>query len=76
MTILNIHAPEKKKAARGNNSPQMIKILKKAARGNNSPQMIKILKKAIMHRQKLKNNLNNNPTEEDKMLYKKKGMFI
>ena len=44
-------------------------------RGNNAPFMNKILSKAFMHRSKLKNNYNKNPTEENKILYKRQRNF-
>ena len=59
MTILNIHAPQKKKVVRGNNAPFMTKTLTKA----------------IMHRSKFKNKFNNNPTTENNSLYKKQRNF-
>jgi DNA-binding protein len=55
MTILNHYAPMKKKVIRGNNAPFMSKRLSKE----------------IMHRSKLKNKLNKNPTEENRNLYRK-----
>ena len=55
MQVLNIHAPMKKKFIRGNNAPFMNKTLSKA----------------FMHRSKLKNTFNKNPTAENKILYKK-----
>ena len=55
MQVLNIHAPMKKKFIRGNNAPFMNKTLSKA----------------FMHRSKLKNTFNKNPTTENKILYKK-----
>ena len=57
--ILNIHAP----------------IKKKFVRGNNAPFMNKTLSKAIMHRSKLKNQFNRNPTEENKRIYNKQGNY-
>ena len=53
--VLNIHAPMKKKYIRGNNSPFMNQILSKA----------------FMHRSKLKNRYNKNPTEANKISYNK-----
>ena len=47
-------------------APRKTKIL----RGNNAPFMNKILSKAMMHRSRLKNNFNKNPTDENKRLYK------
>ena len=44
---------------------------KKIVRGNNAPFMNKNLSKAFMHRSKLKNKYNKNPTEPNKLLYKK-----
>ena len=55
MKILNQHAPTKKKLIRGNNARLMNKILSKA----------------FMHRSKLKNNINKNPTEANKTIYNK-----
>ena len=43
----------------------------KIIRGNNAPCMGKRLSKEIMHRSKLKNKLNKNPTEENRNLYRK-----
>ena len=60
MKVLNTYAPMKKKIVRGNNAPFMIKILSKA----------------IMHRSKLKNNYNKNPTEPNKLFYKKEAKKI
>ena len=51
--ILNLHAPMKKKYIRGNNSPFMNQTLSKA----------------FMHRSKLKNRYNKNPTEVNKISY-------
>ena len=55
MSILDNHAPMKKKTVRGNNAPFMTKALSKE----------------VMRRSKLKNNFNKNPTEENRSLYKK-----
>ena len=55
MTILDIHAPRKKKIVRDNNAPFMNKKLSKE----------------FMHRSKLKNLFHKNPTERNKMQYKK-----
>ena len=55
MNVLNLHAPMKKKLLRGNNAPFMNKYL------SNS----------FMHRSKLKNKYNKNPTETNNLLYKK-----
>ena len=55
MKVLNLYAPMKKKIVRGNNAPFMNKNLLKA----------------FMHRSKLKNKYNKNPTEPNKLLYKK-----
>ena len=52
-------------------APKKTKII----RGNNAPFMSKALSKAIMHRSKLKNNFNKNPTEENKSFYKKQRNF-
>ena len=57
--ISNLHAP----------------IKKKFVRGNNAPFMNKTLSKAIMHRSKLKNQFNNNPTEENKRIYHKQRNY-
>ena len=59
MTTLNNHASEKKKIVRGNQAPFM-------SHG---------LSKAIMHRSKLKNKFNKNPTDENKSNYKKQRNF-
>ena len=59
MTVLDKHAPMKNKMVRANNAPFMNKILSKA----------------FMHRSKLKNNYNKNPTEENKILYKRQRNF-
>ena len=48
MAVLNIHAP----------------IKKKIERGNNASFMTKTLAREIMHRTKLKNTFNKNPTDE------------
>ena len=53
MKVLNLHAPMKKKYIRGNNAPFMNQTLTKA----------------FMHRSKLKNKFNRNPTNENKRLY-------
>ena len=55
MKVLDKHAPQKTKLVRANNGPFMIKKLSKE----------------MMHRSRLKNNFNKNPTEEDEKLYKK-----
>ena len=57
--VLDKHAPSKKKVIRGNNAPFMNKILSKA----------------FMHRSKLKNKFNKNPTEINKGLYKKQRNY-
>ena len=59
MAVLDSHAPKKKVTVRGNNAPFMNKTLSKA----------------FMHRSKLKNRFNKNPTEENKTLYKKQRNF-
>ena len=59
MTTLNWHSPMKKKTIRGNSAPFMNKTLSKA----------------FMHRSKLKNNFNKNPTEGNKDLYKKQRNY-
>ena len=53
MEVLNLHAPMKEKYIRGNNAPFMNQTLTKA----------------FMHRSKLKNKYNKNPTNENKRLY-------
>ena len=53
MHLLNKHAPMKKKSIRGNNAPFMNKTLSKA----------------FMHRSKLKNIFNKDPTDGNKKLY-------
>ena len=55
MKVLNLHAPMKKKIVRRNNAPFINKTLSKA----------------FMHRSKLKNKYNKNPTESNNLLYKK-----
>ena len=59
MTVLDTHAPRKKKVARGNNAPFMNKTLSKE----------------FMYRSKLKNLYHKNPTESNKMQYKKQRNF-
>ena len=59
MSVLDFHAPMKKKMVRGNNAPFMNKTLSKA----------------FMHRSKLKNRYQKNPTEKNKTLYKKQRNF-
>ena len=59
MDILNPHAPVKKKFVRDNNAPFMNKTLSKA----------------ILHRSKLKNQFNKNPTEENKRIYHKQRNY-
>ena len=59
MLILNRHAPNKKKIVRGNNAPFMNKKLSKA----------------FMHRSKLKNIYNKNPTEENNLAFKQYRNF-
>ena len=54
MSVLDNHAPMKKKIVRGNNAPFMTKALFKV----------------IMHRSELKNNFHKKPSEENKSLYK------
>ena len=48
---------------------------KKLLRGNNAPFMNKYLSKPIMHRSKLKNRYNKNPTEINNLSYKKQRNF-
>ena len=57
MKVLNLYAPMKRKIVRGNNATFMNKNLSKA----------------FMHRSKLKNKYNKNPTVPNKLLYKKQG---
>ena len=59
MKTLNKHAPMKEKTIRGNNAPFMNKTLSKA----------------FMHRAKLKNKYNNNPTEQNHLHYKKQRNY-
>ena len=59
MKVLNIHAPQKKKIVRGNSAPFMNKILSKA----------------FMHRAKLKNRYNRDPTGENKNLFKRQRNY-
>ena len=59
MATLDWHAPQKKKTIRGNNAPFMNKTLSKA----------------FMHRSKLRNSFNKNPTEENWGLFKKQRNF-
>ena len=59
MTILNSHAP----------------IKQKIIRGNSQPFMNKTLSKAFMHRSRLKNRYNKNPTEENKNNYKRQRNY-
>ena len=58
-TVTNKHAPMKKKIVRGNNAPFMNKSLSQN----------------FMHRAKLKNKLNKNPSEDNKKSYKKHRNF-
>ena len=55
MKVLDKHAPQKTKLVRANYGPFMTKKLSKE----------------MMHRSRLKNNFNKNPTEENEKLYKK-----
>ena len=59
LNVLNEHAPMKKNTLRGNNAPFMNKTLSKA----------------FMHRSRLKNNYNKNPTGANKTLYKKQRNY-
>ena len=59
MKVPDKHAPQKKKLVRANNGPFMTKKLSKE----------------MMHRSRLKNNFNKNPTEENEKLYKKQRNF-
>ena len=50
---------------------------KKFIRGNNAPFMNKSLSQAFMHRSKLKNKFNKNPTEQNKIDYnQQKNYFV
>ena len=51
------------------------KIKKKYIRANNAPFMNKHLAKAIMNRSRLKNNFHKNPTEENKLKFKKQRNY-
>ena len=59
MEILNSYAP----------------IKQKVVRGNNAPFMNKTLSQEFMHRSKLKNRYHKNPTEENRIAYKKHRNF-
>ena len=59
ISVLDNHAPLKKKVLRGNNAPFMNKTLSKE----------------FMHRSKLKNQYHKNPTESNKEAYKKQRNF-
>ena len=59
MEILNSYAP----------------IKQKVVRGNNAPFMNKTLSQEFMHRSKLKNRYHKNPTEENRITYKKHRNF-
>ena len=59
MTTLNNNAPEKKNIVRGNQAPFMSHCLSKAT----------------VHKSKLKNKSNKNPTDENKINYKKQRNF-
>ena len=59
INVLHIHAPAKQKVVRGNNQPFMNKTLSKA----------------FMHRTKLKNIFNKNPSEINKTNFKKQRNF-
>ena len=59
ISVLDTHAPLKKKVLRGNNAPFMSKTLSKE----------------FMHRSKLKNQYHKNPTESNKAAYKKQRNF-
>ena len=50
-------------------------LKKKAVRGNSAPFMNKTLSKAFMHRSKLRNNFNKNPTDENWGLFKKQRNY-
>ena len=53
VSVLDVHAP----------------IKERGVRGNNAPFMNKTLSKAFMHRSRLKNNCNKNPTEKKNRKY-------
>ena len=59
MEILNNYAP----------------IKQKVIRGNNAPFMNKTLSQEFMHRSKLKNRYHKNPTEKNRIAYKKHRNF-
>ena len=59
MRVLNAHTPTKQRVMRGNQQPFMNKTLSKA----------------FMHRSKLKNLYNKNPTETNKTNYKRQRNF-
>ena len=46
-------------------------IKEKTIRGNNAPFMNRVLPHNFIHRSKLKNKFNNNPTNKNKVSYKK-----
>ena len=48
---------------------------KKVTWGNNQPFMNRALSKEMLHRSKLKNSFDNNPTEENKKLYNKQRNY-
>ena len=50
-------------------------LKQKVVRGNNAPFMNKTLSKEFMHRSKLKNKYNKNPTEDNRTAYKKHRNF-
>ena len=54
-TVLNTHAPKKKKYIRGNNKPFMTKTFSKA----------------IMQRTRFRNSFLKNPTDQNKLIYNK-----
>ena len=58
-TVLNTHAPKKKKYIRGNNKPFMTKTFSKA----------------IMQRTRFRNKFLKNPTDQNKLIYNKQRNF-
>ena len=58
-TVLNTHAPKKKKYTRGNNKPFMTKTFSKA----------------IMQRTRFRNKFLKNPTDQNKLIYNKQRNF-
>ena len=58
-TVLNTHAPKKKKHIRGNNKPFMTKTFSKA----------------IMQKTRFRNKFLKNPTDQNKLIYNKQRNF-